>query len=103
MTPASTLALSEFESPRAEGSLWDAPGNYRFRCAPDCQLLRIDLGGVRMAQAVEVSADSNDRYELVFYRSGAPVGRVAWGSEGPSGMHVVRRTSRRRWPPATTA
>jgi hypothetical protein len=38
-----------------------------------------------------VSADHNDRYEVVFYRNGRDVGRIAWGVIlGPDGLKTVQ-------------
>ena len=52
---------------------------------------RIDLGGMRTSPTVEVSTDSNDRYDMTFYRGSAVVGQIAWGFEGGMGMHTVQR------------
>jgi hypothetical protein len=85
--PASALATR-----RADGVPWDADGNFRFRCAPDCPELRVDLGVERHAKSIEVSADHNDRYEVVFRRGGRDVGRVAWGVlEGGDGLRAVQQ------------
>ncbi len=85
--PASALAVR-----RPDGAPWDAEGNFRFRCAADCPELRIDLGGEHRATSIEVSADHNDRYAVVFRREGRDVGRLAWGVfEGADGLRVVQR------------
>jgi hypothetical protein len=59
-----------FAAARNPGSAWDAPGNYVWRCHPDCGELRIRLGARRHARQVNVSLDHNDRYRLLFYRGG---------------------------------
>lgn len=85
-----TRALADFAFRRGDGTPWDAPGNVRFRCSPDCSPITIDLGGVVHSAAVEISTDGNDRYELGFHRGVSEVGRLAWGVfEGPMGMRVM--------------
>lgn len=82
-----THGLAEFAKRRDDGSPWDAPGNLRFRCSPDCTPITIGLDAVWRSTSIDVSTDSNDRYEIVFYRAGVNVGRLAWGLfEGERGM-----------------
>jgi hypothetical protein len=86
-----TLKLSQLGAVRAPGVPWNAPGNVVFQCQPRCPELRVDLEGEQHAAQVEVSTDHNDRYELLFYRQGRSVGRVAWGAfEGAGGLRVLR-------------
>jgi hypothetical protein len=88
---AGSLPLSRLGTPRPDGTPWDAPDNFSFRCTPECAELKIDLEGERRSPSIEVSADHNDRYEVVFYRHGHSVGRTAWGYvDGPDGLKVVR-------------
>jgi hypothetical protein len=61
---------ADFSAPRTAGSAWNAPGNYVWRCSPDCGELRLRLGDRRRARQVSLSVDHNDRYRLLFYRSG---------------------------------
>jgi hypothetical protein len=89
--PRETRLLAEFASRRLDGSPWDAQGNVRFGCSPDCTPITIDLDGVRHDSSIDISTDGNDRYEAVFGRAGVPVGRLAWGVfEGPMGMRGQR-------------
>jgi hypothetical protein len=84
---AETLAVAQIGARRADGTAWDATGTFKIRCDPTCPELRVDLGGERRSPSIEVSADHNDRYEMVFYRGGENVGRIAWGIiEGPDGL-----------------
>lgn len=89
---AGTMFLSQLESPREDGTRWDADGTYHhFPCKPDCPELRVDLQGTHHKKSLEVSADMNDRYEAAFYKRGRYVGRVAWGPfEGKDGLRTVR-------------
>jgi hypothetical protein len=61
---------THFAAPRAAGSAWNAPGNYVWRCNPDCGELRLRLGGRRPARHLSLSVDHNDRYRVLFYRGG---------------------------------
>jgi hypothetical protein len=96
-----TLAASQFGVRRADGTVWDAPGNFRFRCNPACPELRVDLEGERRSRSIEVSADHNDRYEVVFYRRGKDVGRIALGIV--DGLDGLKNTQHDVPPSAQTA
>jgi hypothetical protein len=61
---------ADFVIPHAAGSAWNGPGTYVWQCNPDCGELQVRLGGRRHARRVHVSVDHNDRYRLLFYRSG---------------------------------
>ena len=74
-----THALAEFAARRTDGSPWDGAGNLRFVCAPGCRPITIQLDRLEHASSVEISTDANDRYEMVFYRAGVALGRLAWG------------------------
>jgi len=41
-------------------------------------------------RGLEVTSDSNDRYQATFYRSGQLVGAVSWGIGFGAGLRVVR-------------
>ncbi len=89
---AGTLSPAGLGPPREQGSAWNAENNFVFECRRACSELRLELGGIQHAPRIEASTDHNDRYELVFYREGRPVGRVAWGVfEGAEGLRVVKR------------
>jgi hypothetical protein len=61
---------ADFAVPHAAGSAWNGPGTYVWKCSPDCGELQIRLGGRRRARQVHLSVDHNDRYRVLFYRSG---------------------------------
>jgi len=52
----------EIESPKSEGTPWDAPGNIIF----SKKGLWIDLGEYFRAKRMEISLDHNDDYQLLF-------------------------------------
>ncbi|MDP9000334.1 MAG: hypothetical protein M3O46_09505 [Myxococcota bacterium] len=88
---AGMLSLSDIDTPRPDGTPWDAPGNFHLHCTPTCSELRIALGGMQHSPTIEVSADHNDRYQVIFYKNDVPVGQVAWGVfEGADGLRVVQ-------------
>jgi hypothetical protein len=88
---AGTVDAARFGARRADGTPWDAAGNFQFRCKPSCPELRVDLGSEHKSQAIEVSADHNDRYEVVFYRQGEDVGRIPLEMvDAPDGLKTTR-------------
>jgi hypothetical protein len=88
---AGAIDAAKFSTRRADGTPWDAAGNFQFRCKPSCPELRVDLEDERKSKAIEVSADHNDRYEVVFYRQGEDVGRLALEIvDAPDGLKTTR-------------
>jgi hypothetical protein len=63
-------AAAAFATPRATGAAWNGPGTYVWRCLPDCGELQLRFGARSRARQVNLSVDHNDRYRLLFYRSG---------------------------------
>jgi hypothetical protein len=87
--PVDLAPAADFGRPVAPGTAWDAPGNHRFVCRPDCHELRLATG-LQSAAAVEVSVDDNDAYRLTWYRAGRPLGHVDLPRDpGAPGLRVA--------------
>lgn len=79
---------ADFAVPHATGSAWNGPGTYVWQCHPDCGELQVRLGGRRRARQIHVSVDHNDRYRLLFYRSGQlqAYADIAPAPDSPAGL-----------------
>lgn len=81
------IPLARLATPKRDGAAWDAPGTVRVWENG----LRVSLDAVRNDGVVELSADNNDRYELLFNRGGVTVGRViAEPQRGKEGLVIHR-------------
>ncbi len=83
-----TRAAADFRSPVAARSEWNAPGSYVFRCNPECEELRLTFGSPQTARKLELSTDSNDTYQVAFYRNGAALAVSTVPSARSTGMRT---------------
>lgn len=85
------VKASEYATPHAPGSPWDAPDNYRWHCGPDCPELKLRFEARRRAKQLWVSVDHNDRYRVIFYRGSAAVAHadIAPALQIQSGLQVA--------------
>ncbi len=60
----------------ASGSAWDAEGNHRFACRPECSELRLTLKKTSRAPSVTMTLDDNDCYEVRFLSGGRELART---------------------------
>jgi hypothetical protein len=87
--PRASPAAS-YSKPPDPGTAWDAAQNHRFVCKPRCRELVLSFETTQHADAVDVSTDNNDWYEIVFYRRNAAVGYVR--VERRPGGHGLKTT-----------
>jgi hypothetical protein len=85
----SRVTLSEFETPRARGTPWDAPGNIVIPGDPG--YLVVEMEEPARAPVVELSLDNNDRYRIEFLRGGTIVGEHSVGPDMTTGGLIVYR------------
>ncbi len=79
-----SIRMKEFERIKAEGSPWDAPGNF---CLNGRELELLAEAGCR-AEWLTIGADWNDRYLLRFFLEDRPMGFsiVPFGKDGSRGI-----------------
>ncbi len=83
-----TVPLSQLSTPKAEHSDWAAFGNVIIKNTG----LRVELPVLMKARTVELSVDSNDRYQLLFAR-GSQVDAVAIVEKSNKGGLSVERVA----------
>ena len=62
--------LSEIAKSKHEGTSWNAPGNFVF----DKKALLIQLGRRTYAETIEISADNNDTYQIIYLQDKSKIG-----------------------------
>jgi hypothetical protein len=85
-----TLLAKDFNRVAAAGSRWDAPGNHRFACSPNCAELTLSFDGTKRDAAHEIVLDHNDAYQVRFLSNGRELGSVVVPPRASSGMRVAR-------------
>jgi arabinofuranosyltransferase len=87
--PPIRVDLREVAAPKAEGTLWNQAGNFRFRAAG----VEVELEKPTRARRLEVSLDGNDDYELLFIDGTVRVARLPVPArpapEGGLAVHVI--------------
>lgn len=69
--PRIEVLASSLSEVRKAKSKWNAKGNYVFECLPECPELHLSFEDVTKGKRrLELSLDSNDAYQIAFYRSG---------------------------------
>jgi hypothetical protein len=88
-----TLLAKDFNRSAAAGSRWDAPGNHRFACRPNCAELTLSFDGTKRDAAHDIVLDHNDAYQVRFLSKGGELGSVVVPPRASSGMRVARVTT----------
>jgi len=83
---------SELAAVRSNGTAWDAPGTYQFRCPSSCRALELDWPALERAKAAELSVDNNDAYRIAFFRGDRELASVDLTPRSASGLRVERLT-----------
>lgn len=72
-------SVADFALDKAAGDAWNSPGSYVFECEPTCPELLVALEGPLQSERIELAVDSNDAYQVTFYREGQTLGHRQFG------------------------
>jgi hypothetical protein len=81
-----TVRLSQLSTPKAQNSDWAAFGNVIIKR----EGLRVELPALSKARAVELSVDSNDRYNVLFARGSQVEGSATIQKSMKGGLSIER-------------
>ena len=84
------LDASDLSRVRKAGSAWDASGNHVFACEPHCAELIVSFLGTVRQSTLELSLDSNDSYQIAYYRNGTLLAHSSVPQRRRKSMRIER-------------